>query len=806
MIPERDSRHSPRRVILRLYTRSDDQNLYVSVAVAGESAIALGAKVVLDIVEGDTGNIEGQWRGPHESVMQRTLHCLMPGAAEEAAFPLAELPKDHWSIRPAFVDRHGNRCDTEVVQDRIPTTPEWFGSAAAVDRKIPAPWTPLTTVVGRTGIDVSCWGRDYRFRAGSILEQLSSLGVPLLHGPVRLVGRIDGREITWRGARLDCVDSGDDQVVIRQRLSRKAFAVEVNTEIEFDGMVRVDFAIVPKARVRVDALCLEIPLCREGARYLYQYRGRCGDDKRIGLIPARGLTMGFRPFVWIGDEDRGLGWFAESDENWFNANPDRCVSVRREGDAVVLRLQLVSKAVELAPPNASVFPFSDQRPLCLPKLTYTFGLQATPVKPVVDDAWDYRIICLQQTTAGIDRRLTLPRKLLDRLVSAGVRTLVVFEHWSDIEAHATPGDPETLHRIVSDCHERGIQVLLYFGFLISERAPEWPTLGPRCVALPKTGWSLMNYPPQPVQTAWRVCLRSCWQDFLADRIGRMMDEFDVDGVYLDGTANPYACRNLLHGCGTLRYDGSIGPTFPIFGVRSAMRRIYSAVKSRKPNGQVNVHNSTCMTTPTLGWATSTWDGEQFSGLEPGTPFGKFLMLDAFRTEFMGRQWGVPAELLCYGKPMSFRAAWALAILHDVPVRPMFSTDGGDVDLAAAIWRVMDEFDRKGAQWFPYWQKECPVRSSLRGVPVSVYVHEYGGVLLAASNLTDAKVKARLRLKPAALGLTTASWTAVDAITGETVDAEADRLVIELPPLDFVLVRLGGAGGRGENLGTGLAAP
>ena len=182
------------------------------------------------------------------------------------------------------------------------------------------------------------------------------------------------------------------------------------------------------------------------------------------------------------------------------------------------------------------------------------------------------------------------------------------------------------------------------------------------------------------------------------------------------------------------------------------------------------------------------------------------MLDAFRTEFMGRQWGVPAELLCYGKPMSFRAAWALAILHDVPVRPMFFSAGGDdVDLAAAIWRVMDEFDRKGAQWFPYWRKECPVRSSLRGVPVSVYVHEYGSVLLAASNLTDAKVKARLRLKPAALGLTTASWTAVDAITGETVDAEADRLIIELPPLDFVLVRLGGVVGRGGNLGTGLAA-
>ena len=127
----------------------------------------------------------------------------------------------------------------------------------------------------------------------------------------------------------------------------------------------------------------------------------------------------------------------------------------------------------------------------------------------------------------------------------------------------------------------------------------------------------------------------------------MIDEFGVDGVYLDGTEYPHACANRRHGCGYVRADGGVSPTYPVWAVRSMMKRIYTIVRSRKPEGQVNVHNSTCITIPTLGWATSSWDGEQFRGLSSGTSAAEVLPLDVFRTEFMGHQWGVPAEFLSY---------------------------------------------------------------------------------------------------------------------------------------------------------------
>lgn len=71
----------------------------------------------------------------------------------------------------------------------------------------------------------------------------------------------------------------------------------------------------------------------------------------------------------------------------------------------------------------------------------------------------------------------------------------------------------------------------------------------------------------------------------------------IDGVYLDGTSEPWGCRNLQHGCGYERADGSPGKTYPFFAVRQLMKRIYTVVKSRKPDGLVNVHQSTCMATP-----------------------------------------------------------------------------------------------------------------------------------------------------------------------------------------------------------------
>ncbi len=229
-----------------------------------------------------------------------------------------------------------------------------------------------------------------------------------------------------------------------------------------------------------------------------------------------------------------------------------------------------------------------------------------------------------------------PMLILDYLKELGVKTICFHEHWTEYQNYTdTIHNQENLKNLVKACHERGIQLLLYFGYLMADICPEWDPYHLEVLVAPQQG----EYTREPRQKDYSVCYNSAWQDFLADGIDKVMTKYDIDGVYLDGTSWPWLCNNTEHGCGYIKPDGSIGGTYSISGARDVIRRIYTIVKSHKPNGQVNIHNSASMVIPALGWATSTWDGEQFGSIARGVDMHKLFPLDTFRTEFMGRQWG-----------------------------------------------------------------------------------------------------------------------------------------------------------------------
>ncbi|MBM4050513.1 MAG: hypothetical protein FJ279_35915, partial [Planctomycetes bacterium] len=579
-----------------------------------------------------------------------------------------------------------------------------------------------------------------------------------------------------------------------------------STFVEYDGLLRSDLTLTPRAKTTIEQLTLEIPLKPNWATLFHFWPGKWGSAYNSGALPPDGLSLPFKPFLWLGSEDGGLAWFMESDRGWSNADAKNVIEVKREKDAVVLRVRLIDKPTSVAEP-----------------LKYTVGFQATPVKPVPKDWHEWRVchgasygvesrptrgsvaltypalgrISLAQGTMeawvtptfdpqvkienpasrgmynreffavrladgtiaslywNIDDRgmrfyvkkgeqfpvligshsdwkkdephhvaltwgaeariyvdgrllaskpfkgllgdgndqaldkaiirfggglcdfildevrlsrvaradfdltkppaadaqtllldhldgsvrggtvdeggafvsakfgqgLTLflggpPRTALDRAKERGVKTLVFHEHWTDIQNYTETTHEADLKRLVAACHERGIRLLLYFGYEMSNIAPEWPWYARECLTrspdapLPTKG----GYHRQPEQYAFIVCYNSPWQDFLADGIQRVMDKYGVDGVYLDGTIEPWGCVNHRHGCGYQRPDGTWAPTYPIFAVRNLMKRLY-AICSAKPGGMVNPHQSTCCTIPTLAFSHSYWDGEQFGSGE-----------------------------------------------------------------------------------------------------------------------------------------------------------------------------------------------
>jgi hypothetical protein len=194
-----------------------------------------------------------------------------------------------------------------------------------------------------------------------------------------------------------------------------------------------------------------------------------------------------------------------------------------------------------------------------------------------------------------------------------------------------------------------------------------------------------------------------------------------------------------------------------------------------------------MVIPTLGWGTSSWGGEQIDAIKPpASPQAPaktldFLPMDAFRTEFMGRQWGVPSEFLVYdGMPYYAKDVIAYTLLHGVLIRPGAPDQ---IERTSALWKVYDQFPFRnddgssGARMYPYWSNAEVITCAPAGVYATAYERSREGLLIFVSNLGDNEAQATVTLHLAKLGLKGAVKVA-DAISGEAVTATNG--VISLP--------------------------
>ena len=311
----------------------------------------------------------------------------------------------------------------------------------------------------------------------------------------------------------------------------------------------------------------------------------------------------------------------------------------------------------------------------------------------------------------------------------------------------------------------------------ADNAPEWTKFSKEVLAEPS--WGI--YERQPPQKAYYVCWNSVWKDFCLFHLDRLLAEFGHDGWYLDGPEWPMACNNPLHGCGYRAADGTLHPTYDIFATRDFMKRLYVVTRQRKPDGQLNIHNSTVMVIPTLGWGTSTWGGEQIDAIKPPAKTLEILPMDAFRTEFMGRQWGVPSEFLVYdGQPYYAKDVLAYTLLHGVLIRP---AGHEQLDRIAELWKVYDEFPFKDAKLFPYWNNAELVTCQPEGVYATAYERPGEGLLMFVSNLTDHDADTTVTLHSQQL-----KWPGIqkmwDAVSREPIVADNGVMRLSLGPWGY----------------------
>lgn len=621
---------------------------------------------------------------------------------------------------------------------------------------VPSPYTPVKS----KPTEFACLGRSAKLGPQLLPEQIVAAGRPVLASPVRLVSDPDVLGgIVGKGKVTK--NTGD---LARWEWTGETSQLSIRSTMtgECDGLMWYEIVITPKKPLKLSSLRLEIPRIAETARYLHR-ANFAWPGLSVGLKESGGSWHEkFAPYVWLGDEQRGLAWCAESDQGWMLNDPTNALKVTTTAGVVRFAATILDHEETIDSP-----------------ITLRFGLQPSPVKPV-SFAWRAKARILHGITYDACKPDKDGNVLLDELRSGGVKTVVYHQMWTDYYGKVTTPYGDDLRSLIAECHKRGMKLIVYIGYGLARNAPELKGHHDEWSALPLIGWTTTDQPEHENFDA--TCARSGWSEWLVKGIDKLFTDYELDGLYFDGTSEAMRCQNESHGCGWRDSDGKLHETYAVLAVRSLMRRIADVVHSHRRDAILDVHMSASLTLPTLSFCDSYWDGEQFQSLTKADRFE--LPLDAFRTEFMGYAHGLDAEFLCYeGQPFSLDEAIALAWLHGVEVRPYPFT----LKHIAPIWRAMDEFGITTAKWLPYWSG-----SGIAAVDDSTKASSYlknGKALLFVSHLKREPVTTALSLDRNTLKIGPGKLYAKDAISGAAIDVADDRVTLSFDGMTYKLLEI-----------------
>ncbi|MBT4819175.1 MAG: hypothetical protein HN742_07585 [Lentisphaerae bacterium] len=297
------------------------------------------------------------------------------GAEAQFVVPLTTgtIKPGEWHVRGELLGQDGKTVHSKMLSWTKRERPWWHGSQAGIIDQVLPPWTPMTV----TGTTIGCWGREITFGQSVLPEQITSQGKDLLTGPMRLKVTSDGRSSELGAGQCRVSRAAGHEVNMNGSSTANGLELSADIHAEYDGMFRFDIAISGPTNTQVDTMTLEIPLRAEHSILMHDSNGSRGWAGQTGDTPRQ---MVFTPTIWLGDDDRGLCWFAESAQYW-KPNTAGAIEIAKEGETRFLRLKLIREQTALKAP-----------------LRYTFGLMPTPVRPLPEHVRDWRL------ATGIGRR------------------------------------------------------------------------------------------------------------------------------------------------------------------------------------------------------------------------------------------------------------------------------------------------------------------------------------------------------------------------------------------------------------------
>ncbi len=681
----------------------------------------------------DAAGLLGSFGGRRVRIELRSEGGAEPIAAAEidaftddvgvAELPLAGVAEGEYQVRGVLVGADGAAIAETSTRFVKPGPSVWSGNTLGMEDKVLPPWTALK--VDRQAASVECWGRTHAF--GTLLDTVSSQGTPMLSSPVALEAVIAGKTVTLRGERCAVDAASDTKATLSSNAAAGGLKLAARHDVEFDGYTWTDLSIEPDAPMTVEELRLTWSMPRAEATLMH---ADCLNWARneAGALGADGWSSPHTHFFWLGNEQRGLSWYTESDQHWVASEDRPALEARPEGDHVKVTIRLIAEPTEITS-----------------KLTYGFGMMATPVKPKPENARRWRM-------------------------APGVRPTfrIIWPNGNmKYYGHTEPIDPEKFRQTILDSHAKGCLVVPYVNLnFVSAGVPEWGYYGKR--------WSdrARAVTPSDVAQMGHASMGVCpsirdWQDYILYRINEMIDTYEVDGIYID-CWGPYPCTAGT--CGWQDEKGKMHPTRPIRAYREILRRVYTLFYEKRPDPLLMVHMSSQVNIPMLSFNHTLLDGEQFRSVPLEDDYLHFMPPEMVRAEFMGHNYGLVDFFLPefrgeYGKTGTATLA-AYLMLHDITAWPIWS----DIEQWNRLYEAADAFGLERAEFRPYWAGEASAGPLL----ASTYTNDGAAMIAAVYAGESPRVSIEFDLE--AMGLP-AVRAARDAIRGDKFEIRGNRLQV-----------------------------
>lgn len=703
-----------------------------------------------------------------------TIYNKAVNRQEAAAIAKRRLPQLNLAVETAAPD--GNT----VILEPSP----WFkdrpraAMEALADNTVPPPWTPVEL----NGATVKVWDRAYDFSGDKMIRSITGGNSELLAAPVTL--KLNGGELAF--GPVNIVKAGKGRVVFERPFTAPdGVSGRLTATAEYDGMIWCSLRMnVPKGTL--DEFALRIPVAAENAELLhyvgapqaYESQNLVKNSFSMTLPAGRGTVWesSLRTNVWIGNNNRGLLWFTESDEFYYPKDSGSVMNISRDGKGnAEFKVAMIRSAASGLPAE----------------IRYEFGLMATPVKPLPQGWRAFTFSAQYESLRGIDR---------------GNQLIYWPDRWRAMRLDPEPTRALNLekNRAMVRNDIAGQRKIIPYWTRLHYPTRDGGKINPDGAVLDKEWVAIPRRPGGGTHQYDRAAVTSSWQDYLVWCTIEWGKVFGggIDGAYMDET-QPIPNSNPASGGG---YDdiftGKRRPTYEALASRDLIKRINYAVWQRTGSEAHSVaHCSATHTMQSTGHYMGMLIGEHiYSGyfrnrnpefLPPEHDrlyyYSYALPMDRVRAECYHKQWGaVMIWLPCLkdqkdlmNLPVPTRDMLSRVMQADMVVWPLFCNRGE----ITKTWKFREEFGigEPGVEFIPYWEKQ-PVQSDAADVVCGVY-RNGSKALVIVSNLNRTGKEVKLKFT----GLELKSLK--NAETLETLGFDGNTVTLSIPRNDYRALRI-----------------